>query len=87
MAKRKKAKKKSQNQLGREINQQKSQKPRPRRRGIIPVIAVAAQKVHHIVHPVHNQRTSSSTGTEEKNVKNNLTMKMHMKTKKKKKKI
>ena len=81
MAKRKKAKK-SQNQFGREINQQKSQKPRLRRRGIIPVIAVAAQKVHHIVHSVHNQRTSSSTGTEEKNVKNNLTMKMQMKTKK-----
>ena len=82
MGGRKKARK-ARDQLGREINQQKSQKPRPRKGGMIPVIAVAAEKVHHLAHPVHNQRTSSSTGTEKKNMKNHLTMKMQMKTKKK----
>ena len=33
----------------------KSQKASPRRGGMLPVKAVAAQKAHHLVHPVRNQ--------------------------------
>ena len=36
---------------------------------MIPVIAVAAQKVHHLVHPVHNQPLLLLPGTEKKNIK------------------
>ena len=81
MAKRKKAKKESRS-TWKGINPQKGQ-TRPRRGGVIPVIAVAAHKVHHLLHPVHNQRISSSTGTEKKNINNHLTMKMQIKIKKK----
>ena len=61
-------------------NKSAKSQTRPRRGGVIPVIAVAAHKVH----PVQNQRISSSTGTEKKNIKNHLTMKMQIKKKKEK---
>ena len=77
MAKRKKAKKESRS-TWKGINHQRSQKPRPKRGGMIPVIAVAAQKVHHLVHPMHSQHISSVTGIEKKNTTNHLTMEMQM---------
>ena len=84
MAKLKKAKKESRSTWKGDKSAKKNQKPRPRRGGMIPLTVVAAQKVHHLVHPAHNQRISSSTGTEKKNMKDHLTMKMPMKTKRKK---